>query len=608
MHRGDAQYKHDYIGELQDGEDRWIGSEAEDHTTVLPGLLDQLLHEGRKLLLEDYRLDLEELQERLSVKAKGLGFAEVIRHRLNSGELQDLEYVALKRAWRQCTDDEEIEQYDEQIAALLERLVVAHYVAPAAKDLWARLRHPFPLTDLGCGERFIEEQIEDVRFCPKTESWYIWNGKYWARDSRNSLQARTLLKQTVRRMMIEAEKTGNTDLEKYWKGAESPGKLNSILRAATLDQRIQIAPEEFDRHKWLLNFENCTVALNRPVSKSYPHSRQDYLTKIVPWPYDPKARCPRWAKFLEQVTGGDREFQYFLQLIVGYGLTGEVSEKCLFFLHGPTDTGKTTFIETISAMLGEDYARTTGFTSFVRGVKSGIRNDLARLQGVRFVAASEAAREEKFDVVLLKRLTGDDTVTARFLFREYSQFKPEFKIFLAANYEPELPADDDAIWRRFIVIPFDVQVPHKQHDLKDRLRDEMPGILAWAVHGAWLYYAHYFSQRRPLELPGRVRRAIDGYRSRCDSGGLLTKAGGNKAKTLIKGFLDECCERVQGEEAAPEDLLKAAQEWCEEHFEDSSLVTPNMLGRMLTQSGYVVAAVTRDRVGKRLWKDIRIKR
>lgn len=330
---------------------------------------------------------------------------------------------------------------------------------------------------------------------------------------------------------------------------------------------------------------------------------------MVPWPYDPKAQCLRWKRFLEEVTGGNRELQSFLQLVTGYAITGEIGEKCLFFLLGPGDSGKTTFLETIGAMLGSDYARTTDFKSFKKGY-SGIRNDLARLQGVRFVAAAEAARDEQFDVVLIKRVTGDDTISARLLYREFEEFRPEFKIFLSSNFEPQLPADDDAVWRRFVVLPFDFPAEKKQHDLKDRFREEMPGILAWAVRGAWDYYRLHYSQRKPFKLPRCVQEANEQYRARCHELGSprSQEKGLNVAKRLIQRFLEQGCERVPGEAETPENLLQAMKHWCDEHFEDSSLVTPNMLGRQLTLAGYEVVSATRGRVNMRLWKGIRIRR
>lgn len=586
-----------------------VAIEAENPSKALPDLTERLQAGGHKLLLEDYSLDAEEFQEKLLEIAGKLGFSTIVKHRLSTGGLDDTVYSELRKAWKECDhDDPAIDHYEEKIDSRLQELVKIHYTDPVADELWSRLRRPFPWTDLGCAERFVEEHKEDIRFCRKQDLFYIWGEKCWVPDTRKSLGAKTRVKQTIRRIRAEAVENKISEAEKWWKGAETAGKLGAVLQAATLAPEIQIAPQDFDSRKWLLNCANATVHLDRPAFKAYPHNRQDYLTRIVPWHYDPKASCPRWMKFLEEVTGGDRELQSFLQLAVGYAITGEVSEKCLFFLLGPGDTGKTTYIETLSTMLGSGYARTAGFTSFVRGVKSGIRNDLARLQGVRFVAAAEAAAEEKFDVVLLKRLTGDDTVTARFLYREYQEFKPEFKIFLAANHEPKLPADDEAVWRRFVVIPFDVQVERKQHDLKSRLREEMPGILAWAVRGAWLYYDNHFNQSRPLEKPKRVQEAIDGYRARCEADGSSTAEKTNdKAKRLIRQFLDECCERASGEHQTPDDLLKAARAWCEEHFEDGSMITANMLGRILTQSGFEAVPVTRDRVNMRLWKDIKFK-
>ncbi|MGA2226617.1 MAG: phage/plasmid primase, P4 family [Syntrophobacteraceae bacterium] len=582
--------------------------EAENPMKMLPDLEERLRQGGHKLLLEDYSLDIEEFRERLATEAEKLGFAAIVRHRLDSGELSDPTYHELRQAWKECRhDDPKIDEYEEQIANRLLQLVKVHYANPVADELWSQLRQGFALTDLGCGERLVEEHGESILYCHEQDHFYLWDGKRWVRDTKNWLGAKSKAKETVRRVKAEADETKQLELIKWWKGAESPGRLNTILKSAALSPKIRIAAGEFDSRKWLLNCTNATLHLNRPILKACAHRPQDYLTRIVPWRYDPKAQCRRWMRFLEQVTDGDPEFQHFLQLIVGYGITGDVSQKCLFFLHGPADTGKTTFVETLSTMLGNDYARAAGFTSFVRGVKSGIRNDIARLQGVRFVAASEAAQQDKFDVVLLKKITGDDTVTARLLYREHVEFRPEFKIFLASNHGPQLPADDDAIWRRFIVLPFDVQIQRREHGLRDRLRDEMSGILAWAVQGAWLYYANYFSRSRPLERPKRVQEAIDRYRAQCEADGSSTAEKTNdKAKRLIRRFLDECCERVPGEDVTPEDLLKAAKGWCEEHFEDGAVITPNMLGRVLSQSGFEAVPVTKDRVNMRLWKNIKI--
>jgi putative DNA primase/helicase len=583
--------------------------ETENPMKMLPQLKEQLRQGGHKLLLEDYSLDPEEFRDQLAAIAGKSGFAAIVRHRLEMGELHDPAFNELRQACKECRhDDPKIDEYEEQISSHLQGLVKIHYADPIADELWSQLRRTFPLTDLGCAERFVEEHKEDIRFCKNQDMFFIWGGKYWVPDNKRCFEAKTKVKQTIRRIKTEVDETKHSELEKWWKGAETAGRLGSILQAAALDPQIQIAPEDFDNHKWLINCANATVHLDRPAFKTYRHRRRDYLTRIVPWDYDPKALCPRWMKFLEEITGGDRELQRFLQLAAGYGITGEVGEKCLFFLHGPGDTGKTTFIETLGTTFGSGYARTAGFTSFIRGVKSGIRNDLARLQGVRFVAAAEAAQEDRFDVVLLKRLTGDDTLTARFLYREYQEFKPEFKIFLAANHEPKLPADDDAAWRRFVVVPFDVQIQQKEHDLKDRLRLEMPGILAWAIRGAWLYYAQHFSQGRPLDKPKRVQEAIDGYRARCEATvSLSTEKCNDKAKRLITRFISECCQPAPGEQKTPEDLLKAAKGWCEEHFEDGSVITANMLGRLLTQSGFESVPVTEHRVNKRLWKNIKIK-
>jgi putative DNA primase/helicase len=191
---------------------------------------------------------------------------------------------------------------------------------------------------------------------------------------------------------------------------------------------------------------------------------------------------------------------------VGYALTGETREKVLFFLLGPTDSGKTTFLEVIRMLMG-DYARTTDAQTFIFGKYGArqIRNDIARLQGARFVSASEAAGGGKLDEPLVKQLTGRDTVMARFLYKEFEEFVPEFKVFLAANRMPRMTGYDEALWNRIVILPFDVRIPKDLQDrnLIHRLREELPGILAWAVQGCLEY------QREGLKAPSDVRKTAE---------------------------------------------------------------------------------------------------
>jgi len=591
--------------DLEDYEEEPLPLDPEDILAMIPSMEEELFRFGLQLLLEDFLLDDEEFRDKLRQKAEDLGFLAAVECQLGSGELKDRKYRELQERFSQLEypDREEGLQIMAERQARLRELVEKHYIEKVFDQLWPRLRRQFLLTDLGNGERFVAEHKEDVRFCPKRNTWYLWNGQRWVEDdTRQWVEIKQKAKETVRRIKAEAEATKDGDLGKYWESCDKPSKLMSMLKAAAIETEIQIKPEEFDSPKWLLNCENGTVRLDIPSGVSR-HERADFQTRMVPWPYVRNEKCPLWMKFLSQVTGGDSELERFLQRVVGYGLTGEITEKCLFFLLGPTNTGKTTFVETIREMMGKDYATTTDFASFVlERSKGSIRNDLARIQNKRFVAATEASKGQRFDAVVIKRITGADTIIARFLYKEFDEFKPEVKIFLAANHGPKLE-DDDSVWNRFVVIPFDVQVREEEKDknLMDHFRDEMPGILAWAVRGARLYYHDNYRGKKPLELPIRVEQAIEQYRSQCE---------GNQAtrpeQVLVNRFVEQCCDRVPAEEETPESLYTAFKHWCEENYEEP--IKENMLGRKLTACGFKSGNVTRGGVTERVWHGIRLKK
>lgn len=196
--------------------------------------------------------------------------------------------------------------------------------------------------------------------------------------------------------------------------------------------------------------------------------------------FDPGAGCPRWQRFLREVFGDDEELIGFVRRLVGYSLTGDTREHALIVFHGAGANGKTTFVETWKKLLG-DCARTAAFDSFARARGDrGVRNDLARLHGARLVVASESGEGRKLDEATVKQLTGGDTVTARFLYGEHFEFRPQFKLCLVTNHRPQVSGDDDAIWRRLRLVPFEVSFQGRE-DLKlpTELRQELSGILAW---------------------------------------------------------------------------------------------------------------------------------
>lgn len=420
----------------------------------------------------------------------------------------------------------------------------------------------FALTDMGNAERFVHQHGSDLRYITEL-GWLVWDGTRWITDGTGEVQR--CAKVTVRRMYedaaILAERAANepdTETRKVeadvakrvliWaKGCESDSRIRALLNRARYEADVIGKSSDFDLNPWQLNVRNGT--LNLRTGKLEPHARTDLITKLAPVAFNPDATCPSWDLFLEQITGRDAPLLRFIRQIVGYALTGDTREQCLFMLYGTGANGKSTFIEVINALLG-DYARQADFTTFAVRKGESPRNDVARLAGARFVAATETESGQHLSEVVVKQLTGGDTVTARFLHREFFEFKPAFKVFVATNHKPVVRNTDEGIWRRMRLIPFTTTIAPERRDkgLKEKLLEELPGILAWAVRGCLDWQEH------GLNVPERVRRATSGYRSEMD---------------VIAAFIEDECEQRAPARVSPSELYNAYRLWCDMNGERS---------------------------------------
>jgi putative DNA primase/helicase len=283
-----------------------------------------------------------------------------------------------------------------------------------------------------------------------------------------------------------------------------------MIALAQFQPGIAITPDDLDNDIWLLNVHNGTI--NLKTGQLRPHSRDDLITRLAPVEYDPQAACPTFERFLERILPSEA-LRQFVQWAIGYALTGDVSEQALFVQYGPGgDNGKSTLLETIMALMG-DYGLTTPAETLMERPSGSVPNDVARLKGSRFVAASESDAGHRLAENTVKRLTGNDTITARFMRAEWFDFRPTHKIFLATNHRPEVRGGGSkSIWDRIKLVPFDVRIPESEQDKKlpEKLRAELPGILAWAVRGCLEW------QRGGLEPPVEVELATADYREEMD--------------------------------------------------------------------------------------------
>jgi putative DNA primase/helicase len=338
--------------------------------------------------------------------------------------------------------------------------------------------------------------------------------------------------------------------------------LNALLALAQSEAEISIAAEQLDADNWRLTCRNGLLDLRTGTLAA--HDRAALCTKRVEADYRAQATCPTWLAFLDTIFAGDGELIAYLQRAVGYSLTGDTSEQCLFVLHGTGANGKSTFIETLTAILAEYGATTPTETLMVKHGDS-IPSDVARLVGARFVAASESGDGRRLDEELVKRITGGDRMTARFMHRDWFQFTPVLKLWLAVNHEPTIRGTDHGIWRRIHLVPFAVTIPDERQDkgLKAKLLSERAGILAWAAQGCLTW------QREGLRPPAKVVAATKAYRARMDN---------------IGQFIGQMTVKTPTATTSARRLYGAYEAWCQESSE--VLANQTRFGRYLGDHGF----------------------
>lgn len=422
-------------------------------------------------------------------------------------------------------------------------------------------------TDLGNARRFILQHQDDVRNVRIwRRPWLLWDGTRWTPDLTGEVER--MGKATVRRLYQEAAHVSDEDLRnkllKHAQQSESSASLSNMLALAATEPEVALPAEAFDNDTNLFNVENGTLDLN--TGKLHAHRREDLITKLAEVEYQPKAEAPRWDRFMREITKGDDELVKFLQRAVGYSLTGDTREQCLFFCYGQGGNGKSTFLETIRLLMG-DYGQQADFTTFLAKRSDGPRNDLARMRGARLVTAVEAHGDRNFDETVIKQLTGSDTITARKLYEELFEFKPMHKIFLAANHKPIVKEQTEAFWRRMKLIPFLATFSKEKHNRNDKLgkilEKELSGILNWALEGTRMWRTEGLGSCKAVE------RATASYREEND---------------VLGEFFAARCQLIDTGWSSTSDLYRSFSEWwLETRGPRVPPFAPGWFGRLLSE-------------------------
>ena len=420
-------------------------------------------------------------------------------------------------------------------------------------------------TDATNAMRLMQEHGRDVRYNAPWKKWLVWNGKYWEVDESGALiHEKGLL--MVRNIYDELLKTADyrerIEIEKYAILSENVRRREAFVKSATWIKGLNITSDELDPNPWLLNVRNGTIDLT--TGEFRKHRQEDMITKMAHVDYNPQADCPVWKQFIREIMGCKSELMNFLQTAAGWALTGDTSEQTMFILYGTGANGKSTFLNTIMHILG-DYAIATFTETFMRKNGDQNTNDVARLRGTRFVTTTEAEQGRRLSEPIIKQITGNDRVTARFLYGEFFNFVPTCKIFLATNHKPVIKGTDHGIWRRIKLIPFTTRIPDEKQDkqLDEKLKAEASGILNWLLEGTFRW------QRERLRVPSIILNATDEYRGEMD---------------VIGNFLKECCVQKPEATIRIKELFKAYQDWCDCNNEHA--VSERFLSLRLKEMGF----------------------
>lgn len=399
------------------------------------------------------------------------------------------------------------------------------------------------LTDMGNAARIATNFGDIIRYSHEIGNWFIWDETRWVMDTQKHIMV--LAKEVVRWIYHEAAEEENVHLQRdivqHAKKSQSRQALLNMVDLAKTEPGISISPEQMDSDPMLFNVENGTIDLR--TGELHPHNKDQYITKIARVIYDPTATAPRWESFLRESFRNDLEITRFLQRKIGYCLTGMTKERIVIIWYGVGRNGKTVLLKIVLTLLGKDYSATVATQTLMAKKQEGPRNDLAALRGKRLAAASESEDGDRLAVGLLKQATGGESITSRFLFKEFFEYDPQFKVILVTNHRPVINDTNEAIWDRIILLPFDVRVPIEKvnKDLFEQLKEEMPGILNWAIKGCLDW------QKEGINPPESIRLATHAYRRDMDP---------------VARFIEECCRVGDGYSALGGKLYERFKSWA----------------------------------------------
>lgn len=410
------------------------------------------------------------------------------------------------------------------------RLGDLSYVAEIIQDIEAKLpemkkrRHLSDAdedraTELANAEEVRRRHGADLHYHVDRGEYAVWTGKYWRFDIDGQVErwAKGIAKTSTERL---ADSVDPRELARFRKQAESARGIGGVIRLLQSEPGVGLTADRFDCDDHLLNVDNGTIDL-RPGNLR-PHDRTDLLTHCLSTPYIPSAVCPLWESVVHRSMGGNPALISYFQRWSGLFLTGSPNTHELLIAHGTGANGKSVIFDTLCGLLESLAGVAPESLLIARHGQSEHPTEIADLLGKRLVVASETESGATLRLQLIKRLTGDATIKARFMRQDFFSFRRTHKLVLITNNRPRLSENTEAVWRRLRLLPFNVVIPPAERDpnLLDKLKAERAGILAWCVRGC------LEQQREGMNPPDEVLVATNEYREDADE---------------LAEFITECC-------------------------------------------------------------------
>ena len=408
----------------------------------------------------------------------------------------------------------------------------------------------YPWTDIGAGKLFADFYKEVLRYVPERRSWFCYEDGTWSTDTgglkamRYCMELANLLHLYALEIKDEHQRKSYMDYSKRW---QTHGYRVNVLKDSQVHHPISFL--EFDTDPYIFNCSNGTLHLD--TGKFTEHISSDLLTKKSPVTYEPSAHSERWDTFISEIMSNDQDRALFLQKVLGYALSGDTRHECMSILYGATTrNGKGTLCESVLKVFGS-YGCTSRPETIAQKNNTNSSQpseDIARLAGVRFVNIAEPGKSLVLNAALVKNMTGNDTINARFLHENSFDFKPQFKLYINTNYLPVV--NDMTVFSsgRVIIIPFERHFNENDQDKGLKREFTKPEVQSAILN--WLIQGYEQLQKHGLRMPQSVINATGQYEH--DSNKMLL-------------FIEDCMEEGTDYEERTSTVYNRYKSWCIEN-------------------------------------------